>query len=300
MVWCATFLAVTTTFTLLMGDVVTAFSQQPQPQSTGDIYRDKINRYDRPMVSSPLGILRQRRPSSSAVSLKSRSNGNSNENEYTGNDATSTNSIVIERPDPSILLSSQSDTMQQLGIVGITTALGIGTYGVIQALTVLEQILPSGWYTTWRDVTWPIPFGLIFIAAGVAHFIMKETFMAMVPPPQTWGGLWQVPAPFIESISTTIRPLSYEEYHVYWSGLAEIGGGALLIVSFLFPNIIPMTIPAFLIFLLLICVTPANIYMATHDVQAPNLPPIPYPSGHIGRGVLQCILLAMFWKLAFP
>ena len=208
--------------------------------------------------------------------------------------------MVVERPDPSILLSSQSDTIQQLGIVGIVSALGLGTYGVVQLLTLLEQILPDGWYATWRDVTWPIPFGLIFMAAGVAHFVMTETFTAMVPRPNTWGGLWQIPAPFRESISTSIQPITYEEYHVYWSGIAELVGGILLIVSFLFPNIVPVSLPAFLIFLLLIVVTPANIYMATHDVQAPNLPPIPYPSGHIGRGILQCILLAMFWKLAFP
>jgi uncharacterized membrane protein len=135
------------------------------------------------------------------------------------------------------------------------------------------------------------------MAAGVTHFTMKETYTAMVPPKGTWGGLWQVPAPYLEKIFKDA--VSYEEYHVYWSGVAEIGGGLLLLASFGF-GIVPMVVPAFLIFLLLICVTPANIYMATHDVQAPGLPPIPYPVGHIGRGVLQCILLAMFWKLAFP
>jgi uncharacterized membrane protein len=240
------------------------------------------------------GGIRQRR-------FLSSSNLKANEKD---NDDTTTGTsvqVVVERPDPSILLSSQSDTIQQLGIVGIVSALGIGTYGIIQVLTLLEQILPYGWYATWRDYTWPIPFGLIFITAGVAHFTMKETFTAMVPPKNTWGGLWQIPTPFIESISSTLKtPLSYAEYHVYWSGIAEASGGLLLIISFFFPNIIPVTIPAFLIFLLLICVTPANIYMATHDIQAPNLPPIPYPSGHIGRGILQCILLSMFWKLALP
>jgi uncharacterized membrane protein len=232
------------------------------------------------------------------------SSSNLHAKENTENDTTTSSAelpVVVERPDPSILLSSQSDLIQQVGILGIVSALTLGTYGIIQILTLLEQILPTGWYTTWRDVTWPIPFGLIFIAAGIAHFTMKDTFIAMVPPKNTWGGLWQIPAPFLETISSTIgTPLSYAEYHVYWSGIAEVGGGLLLIIAFLFPNIVPMVIPASLIFLLLICVTPANIYMATHDVQAPNLPPIPYPSGHVGRGILQCILLAMFWKLAFP
>lgn len=209
----------------------------------------------------------------------------------------SSTAMVVERPDPSILLAAQSDTTQKLGILMIVASLGLGTVAIVNLLSVLEAILPDGWYSAWRDYTWPIPFGLIFIAAGVTHFTMKETYTAMVPPKGTWGGLWQVPAPYLGQIFKDT--ISYEEYHVYWSGLAEIGGGLLLLASFGF-HIVPMIIPAFLLFLLLICVTPANIYMATHDVQAPGLPPIPYPVGHIGRGVLQCILLAMFWKLAFP
>ena len=203
----------------------------------------------------------------------------------------------IERPDPSSLLAAQSDTQQKLGIVLIVTLLGLGTVVMVQLLTFLEAILPEGWFAAWRDYTWPIPLGLIFVAAGVTHFTMKDTYTAMVPPKGTWGGLWQVPAPYLDEVFQ--NKISYSEYHVYWSGIAEIGGGLLLLAAFGF-HMVPMVLPAFLLLLLLICVTPANIYMATHDVQAPGLPPIPYPEGHIGRGVLQCILLALFWKLAFP
>eukprot|EP00977_Amphora_coffeiformis_P003801 scaffold765_cov160-Amphora_coffeaeformis.AAC.2 len=157
--------------------------------------------------------------------------------------------LDVERPEPSLLLSAQPDTVQRLGFIAIC------------------------------------------VAAGVAHFAMKDTFTAMVPPKGTWGGLWQVPAPGADKLG-----LTYEEFHSYWSGICEIGGGILLIIGGF--NQSPQ-FPAFLLFLLTAAVTPANIYMATHDAQAPGLPPIPYPWGHIGRFAAQSVLLGLFLKLAF-
>jgi uncharacterized membrane protein len=200
-------------------------------------------------------------------------------------------SIAVERrPDPSSLLSAQSPSTQRLGFLAIVTCLVGGTTAMVTLLSVVQDVLPVGWFDLWRDVTWPVPLGLVFVAAGVSHFTLHESFAAMVPPLGTWGGLWQVPAPGRDALQ-----LSYEEYHTYWTGVAEVCGGAWLVAAGLGLGVAgPVPMPAFLLLLLVAAVTPANIYMATHDVQPPNLPPIPYPAGHVGRGVAQCILLALF------
>jgi uncharacterized membrane protein len=206
-------------------------------------------------------------------------------------------SVVVERPDPKVLLSARDGETQKAGIAAIVAALAVGTYLCVQALTALEHLLPSGWFEAWRYYTWTVPMGAIFLLAGISHFALKDTFTSFVPPMGTWGGLWQVPAPGADKLG-----LTYEEYHSYWTGIAEIGGGLLLILSGFPFNVplIPTQVPAFLLFLLTCAVTPANIYMFTHDIQPPRLPPIPYPEGHAFRGVMQCVLLSIFWKLAFP
>ena len=198
----------------------------------------------------------------------------------------------VPRPDPSVLLSARDDATQRLGVVAIGAALAAGTYAVVQLLTLLETALPTGWFAAWRDTTWPVALGLIFVAAGASHFALRDTYVAMVPPVGTWGGLWRVPAPGAERLNWT-----YAEYHTYWTGAAEIGGGGLLVAAWL--GLLPVQVPSLLLLALTAAVTPANIYMATHDVQPPALPPIPYPQGHVGRGALQCVLLALFWKLTF-
>mmetsp|Transcript_25935 Transcript_25935/g.29866 ORF Transcript_25935/g.29866 Transcript_25935/m.29866 type:complete len:273 (+) Transcript_25935:69-887(+) len=214
-----------------------------------------------------------------------------NENENENDDGGNTIQMPV-RSDPVVLLSSSDENTQKLGIAAIVGGLTAGTFVSGQILNYLEVVLPTSLYDPFYTVL-PVIVGTLISAAGVAHFAIEDTFTSLVPPRGTWGGLWQVPAPGAEQLG-----LTYEQYHSYWTGIAEIGGGILLIMGrfgFIVPSI---QIPAALLFLLVAAVTPANTYMFTHDPDVPRIPPLPYPWGHAARGTLQVLLLAVFWKWA--
>ena len=204
----------------------------------------------------------------------------------------------VERPDPSTLLSAQNDMIQKFAILLITLFISGGTYVFIELYHFLGQgILPPNVYNLICDTIIPIPMGLLFTLLGVSHFVYTKDYANTVPPIGTWGGLWNVPAP---SIVTDKLGLSTEEFHVLWTGVAEVGGGLLLILSALnIIDFIPPSIPGALLFLLTVAVTPSNIYMATHDAQMGFAPPVSYPWGHVSRAVVQCVFLSLFWVVAF-
>ena len=200
----------------------------------------------------------------------------------------------VPRPDPAILVAAKDGQQQRLWVGGISAGLVLSTSALVAVLSAVEKALPEGWFSVAGNAN-AVPLGLIFAAIGSAHFAKKEVFLGIVPPRGTWGGLWQVPAPGMEDLR-----VSYEEYHTYWTGAAEIAGGLLLTASGF--GLVPTAVQRFdaaLLLLLCAAVTPANIYMFTHDAQMQGAPPLKYPDSHIVRSVLQVVLLADFWKLAF-
>jgi len=96
-----------------------------------------------------------------------------------------------------------------------------------------------------------------------------------------------------------------EQYHSFWTGIAEVVVGSSLIITT--SGILGVsesnswtntpTIPSLFMYLLTLAVTPANVYMYTHNPVVPRIPVLPYPYGHVGRGLLQCALLGVFYKL---
>src|SRR5690242_9719121 len=89
-----------------------------------------------------------------------------------------------------------------------------------------------------------ILFGLLFIAAGIAHFLIPQSYIRIVPP-----------------------ILPFKAALVAISGVAEIALGTLLMI----PR--TMKIAAWGLVALLIAVYPANIYMALNADQFRDIAP---------------------------
>lgn len=214
-----------------------------------------------------------------------------------------------ELKDPSTLISAKDDRTQQLNFILICGGVLGGSIVFLNLYNILEVVLPSPIFAPFYTVL-PYVLSSAFIAAGIAHFAIEDTFTSFVPPRGSWGGLWQVPSPGSDQMG-----LTYEQYLSFLSGIAEILVGSWLLIATASTNgilafggaagdvtasssaIVATTIPAALMWILTAAVTPANIYMYTHNPVVPRIPMLPYPWGHAARGLLQCALLGVFCKL---
>ena len=105
--------------------------------------------------------------------------------------------------------------------------------------------------------------GLLFVVAGLAHFIFPDAYVRVMPP--------YVPAP---------------RFMVLASGFFEIAGGVGLLVPRL------RRVAAWGLVLLLVAVFPANIYMALH----PDVIGFDVPGWALWlRLPLQFVLIGLVW-----
>mmetsp|Transcript_26367 Transcript_26367/g.48162 ORF Transcript_26367/g.48162 Transcript_26367/m.48162 type:complete len:290 (+) Transcript_26367:37-906(+) len=182
-------------------------------------------------------------------------------------------------------------------------AIVVAIFGALAALTTLlvgpgfrflRDTLPEGWFSNWQK-TWPVVGGF-YVAAGVAHFTAADAFESIYPPAGTWG-VWYLPGS--------------ASFHVAWTGVAEIAGGAglffgslLLLLASLTGTSPPLALrwivaaSALGLFGLTWAVTPANVYMYTHGAQMVGLTPgdVPIPvEFHAIRGAVQVLLFSILW-----
>ena len=145
----------------------------------------------------------------------------------------------------------------------------------------------------------PMCLGGIFLLAGYLHFVKAHDFENIVPVWGAWG-IWYVPGS--------------RAFHVAWTGVAEVVGGLGLLVGGL-ERMILMTTKrssglmasftaaglasdsAAWLFVLVVLMTPANVFMYTHGATFPR-DSGPLPLGfHAMRGTVQVVLLAILHRL---
>lgn len=102
-----------------------------------------------------------------------------------------------------------------------------------------------------------------------------------------------------------LRPAGSDKFHVQWTGVAEVLGGLGLCLGALPLDFIPSWLSpasAYGLCLLTAIVTPANLYMYTHNAPGPipegvTTGPLPW-QGHLVRGLMQVLLLSTLWGIA--
>ena len=217
----------------------------------------------------------------------------------------------IEKTKLNVIDGKENDIIQGIGIEGcklkspsginslsipiqfgtvclISIALYFGTILLINFINVLEIYLPDimkSWENTWFIL------GGFFTLAGIAHFTVKKDFENIYPNQGSWG-IWYLPGS--------------PQFHVAWTGVAEIVLGLTLLIGGL-NNLGIITLPTDYnimqmggrgLLYLTISVTPANIYMLTHGARLPVSGPEVPINFHIIRLLIQCLLFAMFYKIS--
>jgi uncharacterized membrane protein len=211
-------------------------------------------------------------------------------------DSSISSSQSNEQQQPKYICDMDNST-QQIAFIMSFVLLGFGTTICIQLwYSVVLPIFGIEYFLQIQTIIFPILFGSIFTLVGIGHFIYVQNFARIVPPYNTWGGLWKIPAPFSSQLN-----ISYEEYHSYWTGIVEFVGGIWLFYTGINHINTDPSLPAILLFLLTVIVTPANIYMFTHNASPGGIiPPLSYPYGHLLRFLLQCGLLSNFYIMIHP
>jgi len=176
---------------------------------------------------------------------------------------------------------------QQTVFVGIYAMLGASTIGAVRVTDALQRF---AWFRAYKK-TWFL-LGAVYALAGYAHFAVSDAFTAIYPPPGTWG-LWALPGS--------------PEFHVAWTGVAELLGGSGLVLGGLAAALAPGSpvarlapLSAAALFALTLAVTPANIYMYTHGaIMVGAGPDGPLPvEFHYVRFVAQVVLLTILAAIA--
>ena len=156
-------------------------------------------------------------------------------------------------------INTQPVPVQAAIVLGIFAAIGFGT--VLIHGPIFDLVRGSDLWNLSRP-TWPI-LGLIYLAAGIAHFTELEGFTNITPPNGTWGFYY---TPFSPRVN------------VLWTGVVEVFGGAWMLFGAIAP-LLGFELPAALgpvvsdgaltLMLLTAIVTPANVYALTHGANFP-------------------------------